>query len=80
MPCIVAGDAGIPVAQYGSSNVARMKTVYRYGLGHRYGRLMQAISGIHYNFSMPHAYWEKPGTMPAAAVISQTISASATWA
>ncbi len=57
MPCIVAGDAGIPVAQYGSSNVARMKTVYRYGLGHRYGRLMQAIAGIHYNFSMPEAYW-----------------------
>jgi glutamate--cysteine ligase len=58
MPCIVAGDAGIPVAQYGSSNVARMKTVYRYGLGHRYGRLMQAIAGIHYNFSMPEAYWD----------------------
>lgn len=58
MPCIVTGDAGIPVAQYGSSNVARMKTVYRYGLGHRYGRLMQAISGIHYNFSMPQAYWD----------------------
>ena len=59
MPCIVAGDAGIPVAQYGSSNVAHMKTVYRYGLGHRYGRLMQAIAGIHYNFSMPRAYWDK---------------------
>jgi len=59
MPCIVAGDAGIPVAQYGSSNVARMKTVYRYGLGHRYGRLMQAIAGIHYNFSMPEAYWDQ---------------------
>ncbi len=59
MPCIVAGDAGIPVAQYGSSNVARMKTVYRYGLGHRYGRLMQAIAGIHYNFSMPQAYWDQ---------------------
>ncbi len=58
MPCIVSGDEGIPVARYGSSNVARMKTVYRYGLGHRYGRLMQAIAGIHYNFSMPHAYWE----------------------
>jgi glutamate--cysteine ligase len=58
MPCIVAGDAGIPVAQYGSSNVARMKTVYRYGLGHRYGRLMQAIAGIHYNFSMPETYWD----------------------
>jgi glutamate--cysteine ligase len=59
MPCIVAGDAGIPVAQYGSSNVAQMKTVYRYGLGHRYGRLMQAIAGIHYNFSMPDAYWDQ---------------------
>jgi glutamate--cysteine ligase len=59
MPCIVSGDQGIPVARYGSSNVARMKTVYRYGLGHRYGRLMQAIAGIHYNFSMPRAYWEQ---------------------
>ena len=58
MPCIVTGDAGIPVAQYGSSNVARMKTVYRYGLGHRYGRLMQAIAGIHYNFSMPEDFWD----------------------
>lgn len=70
MPCIVAGDEGIPVAQYGSSNVARMKSVYRYGLGHRYGRMMQAIAGIHYNFSMPREYWEyawqeagKPGRL-----------------
>ena len=59
MPCIVTGDAGIPVAHYGTSNVARMKTVYRYGLGHRYGRLMQAISGIHYNWSMPKSYWQR---------------------
>ena len=59
MPCIMTGDQGIPVAHYGSSNVARMKTVYRHGLGHRYGRLMQAIAGIHYNFSMPRAYWEQ---------------------
>lgn len=59
MPCIMAGDEGIPVAQYGSSNVAHMKTVYRYGLGHRYGRLMQAIAGVHYNFSMPQAYWDR---------------------
>lgn len=57
MPCILEGDDNIPVAQYGSSNVARMKTVYRYGLGHRYGRLMQTIAGIHYNFSMPAGYW-----------------------
>ena len=57
MPCILEGDDNIPVARYGDSNIARMKTVYRYGLGHRYGRLMQTIAGIHYNFSMPAAYW-----------------------
>ena len=59
MPCIMTGDEDIPVGRYGSSNVARMKTVYRVGLGHRYGRLMQAIAGIHYNFSMPQAFWEQ---------------------
>lgn len=59
MPCIMTGDDGIPVAQYGSSNVANMKTVYRYGLGHRYGRLMQTIAGIHYNFSMPQEFWQQ---------------------
>ena len=59
MPCIMTDDDGIPVARYGSSNVARMKSVYRLGLGHRYGRLMQAIAGIHYNFSMPQDYWEQ---------------------
>ena len=57
MPCIVGGDDGIPVARYGNSHVGRMKTIYRYGLGHRYGRMMQAIAGIHYNFSMPERYW-----------------------
>jgi len=57
MPCVLEGDENIPVARYGSSNVAQMKTVYRYGLGHRYGRLMQTIAGIHYNFSMPEDWW-----------------------
>ena len=66
MPCIVSGDAGIPVARYGQSNVGRMKTVYRYGLGHRYGRLMQAIAGVHYNFSMPEAYWARAHAIDAA--------------
>ena len=40
-------------ARYGSSNVGRAKSVYRMGLGHRYGRRMQTISGIHYNWSLP---------------------------
>lgn len=57
MPCILEGDHNIPVAQYGSSNVATMKTVYRKGLANRYGRLMQTIAGIHYNFSLPQTMW-----------------------
>ena len=57
MPCIVHGDAGIPIAEFGSSNVGKMKRVYRNGLSVRYGRRMQAISGIHYNFSLPEAFW-----------------------
>jgi glutamate--cysteine ligase len=57
MPCVLEGEENIPVARYGTSNVAKMKTVYRYGLGYRYSRLMQTIAGIHYNFSMPDAYW-----------------------
>jgi len=57
MPCILREDDDIPVGQYGTSNIARAKTVYRIGLGNRYGRLMQTISGIHYNFSIPAAFW-----------------------
>ena len=58
MPCILEGDNNIPVARYGSSNIATMKTTYRLGLGHRYGRLMQTIAGIHYNFSLPDSLWQ----------------------
>ena len=57
MPCSLPADDDIPIGQYGSSNVGRTKTVYRYGLAHRYGRRMQTISGIHYNFSLPEAAW-----------------------
>ena len=53
MPCGLPTDETIPLARYGSSNVGRAKSVYRMGLGHRYGRRMQTISGIHYNWSMP---------------------------
>jgi glutamate--cysteine ligase len=53
MPCGLPGDDEIPLGQYGSSNVGRAKTVYRSGLGYRYGRRMQTISGIHYNWSLP---------------------------
>jgi len=58
MPCRLRSEADIPVARYGTSNVGRMKTIYREGLGHRYGRYMQAISGIHFNYSVPDSYWQ----------------------
>ena len=53
MPCGLPTDETIPLARYGSSNIGRAKSVYRMGLGHRYGRRMQTISGIHYNWSIP---------------------------
>ena len=53
MPCGLPADENIPIGVYGTSNVARAKSVYRMGLGHRYGRRMQTISGIHYNWSLP---------------------------
>ena len=58
MPCILHSDNDIPVARYGDSNIGRMKTIYRIGLGHRYGRAMQSIAGIHYNFSMDDSFWQ----------------------
>lgn len=57
MPCVIGGDAMIPLADYGSSHRAMMKRVYREGLGLRYGRHMQAIAGVHYNWSLPDDFW-----------------------
>jgi glutamate--cysteine ligase len=58
MPCQIDGDASIPLAQFGASNVGRMKTIYRHGLGVRYGRIMQAISGVHFNYSFADLLWD----------------------
>ncbi len=57
MPSHLPPDAQIPVARYGTSNSGTMKTIYRVGLGHRYGRSMQTIAGVHYNFSLPDDFW-----------------------
>jgi len=57
MPCGLPADDLIPIGHYGLSNVGQAKTVYRLGLSHRYGRRMQTISGVHYNFSLPKAAW-----------------------
>jgi len=57
MPCPLPSEADIPIAEYGSSNIGRLKHVYRQGLALRYGKTMQCIAGIHYNFSLPEALW-----------------------
>ena len=57
MPCVLDGGDEIPIARYGSSNAGLMKTVYRRGLGHRYGRVMQVIAGVHFNFSAATELW-----------------------
>ena len=57
MPCVVEGETSIPLAQYGSSNAAQMKTAYRRGLGLRYGRSMQVIAGVHFNYSFSNEFW-----------------------
>jgi len=57
MPCILNGEESITIAEYGKSNSGTLKHVYRIGLAHRYGKTMQAIAGVHYNFSLPPAFW-----------------------
>lgn len=57
MPCVINGDDSIPLADYGHSNIGQMKNIYRRGLGYRYGRSMQAIAGVHFNYSVPEALW-----------------------
>ena len=58
MPCKLNLDCDVPIGRYGTSNIGRMKHVYRRGLGLRYGRKMQAIAGVHYNYSYPETFWE----------------------
>lgn len=57
MPVGDLRDSAIPVAKYGSSNAGKMKHIYRQGLSYRYGRCMQVIAGIHFNYSLPESFW-----------------------
>ena len=58
MPPKINDDQSIPIAQYGTSNSAKFKTTYREGLAYRYGKRMQAISGVHFNYSFPDNFWK----------------------
>lgn len=57
-PLLPKNHEDIPLANYGKSFAAQKRTVYRRGLSYRYGRKMQTISGIHYNFSFPGEFWD----------------------
>ena len=75
MPCIVDGDTDVPVADFGSSNSGTMKRVYRVGLGYRYGRTMQTIAGVHFNYSAPDALWPLISARPEAPRNQDEVSA-----
>lgn len=61
MPCELPSEEEIPIAEYGSSSLGKLKHAYRKGLALRYGRTMQCIAGIHYNFSAAENLWELLG-------------------
>ncbi|NOL48731.1 glutamate--cysteine ligase [Pelistega europaea] len=58
MPCELPAEADIPIAEYGKSNSGKLRHIYREGLAVRYGKKMQCIAGLHYNFSLPDALWQ----------------------
>ncbi len=57
MPCFLPEEEDIDIAWYGSSHVGMLKHVYRRGLALRYGKTMQCIAGIHYNYSLEPSLW-----------------------
>ncbi|NUZ12816.1 glutamate--cysteine ligase [Pseudoalteromonas sp. McH1-7] len=58
MPCFIEDEEDIVLAQFGTSNIGKMKTLYREGLKNRYGSMMQAIAGVHFNISFPEQVWQ----------------------
>lgn len=57
MPVSVT-EAQIPIAKFGTSHQGRIKEIYRRGLANRYGKQMQVISGIHFNYSFSMDFWQ----------------------
>ncbi len=66
MPATLPDEADIPIAWYGTSNTGMLKHVYRRGLAERYGKTMQCIAGVHYNYSLPDDIWEMLDTAPGS--------------
>lgn len=75
MPGVIENELDVPIATYGTSNLGVLKHVYRHGLWHRYGRKMQCIAGLHYNFSVNDALWEHLASLENKTVDKDFISA-----
>ena len=72
MPCVISGESSIRIAEYGSSNAGKMKHVYRRGLGYRYGKVMQVIAGVHFNYSVPENFWPQYASIEGKPESDQT--------
>lgn len=60
MPCILPkDDCDIRIAEYGNSLSGRFKNLYRRGLALRYGKPMQMIAGVHFNYSPAEDLWQQ---------------------
>ncbi len=71
MPCHLNLDCDVPIGRYGTSNIGQMKQIYRRGLGLRYGRRMQAIAGVHYNYSYPDSFWQLMAEVAGESTVDQ---------
>ncbi|HCB15932.1 MAG TPA: glutamate--cysteine ligase [Alteromonas sp.] len=74
MPCFIENAQDIPIAYFGESNVGKMKKAYRMGLRNRYGSMMQVISGVHFNFSVPDTFWQHLATQKGVQASQEWVS------
>ncbi|MET3130134.1 glutamate--cysteine ligase [Oxalobacteraceae bacterium GrIS 1.11] len=79
MPSQLPSEAEIQIAWYGSSNLGMLKHVYRRGLALRYGKAMQCIAGIHYNYSLDEQLWRVLAVDAGAADVSPVAFQSASY-
>lgn len=52
MPAYIADPEAVEIGHYGDSNPGKMRRLYRQGLALRYGKSMQLIAGMHFNYSI----------------------------
>ncbi|PIE42351.1 MAG: glutamate--cysteine ligase [Gammaproteobacteria bacterium] len=52
MPAYIADTEAVQIGWYGRSHAGQMRRLYRKGLALRYGKAMQLIAGMHFNYSI----------------------------